>query len=350
MKYFQSNKVAKGVGRRAIFFILILVATGIFVYRTYAVTLKAGDFEIKAGESGALVAQHLAERGFIRSALVYRLYLKLCTPSPKFQAGVYQIEWGRNFNELTSELSAIKIQEVTLTIPEGWDLYDIADFLQKNNLVSHQDFFLATGAPAEDYRQKSGRSPEVNWLADFSVLQTKPAFISLEGYLFPDTYRMMKDFTADGLARKMLQNFSRKMASLETDIKASGHSVFEIVTLASIVENEVRTPKNRAMVADIFWRRLKMGMALQSDATVNYITRKGMASPTFDDTKIDSPYNTYKYKGLPLGPIGNPGLAAINAVLRPEPNDYLYFLTTPEGDIYYAKTYEEHLANKRKYL
>ena len=330
--------------------LIIILAAGLWGWNAYCFTQKTGDFEIKSGESGIAVANNLEGQGFIKSALAYRIYIKFCSPVPKFQAGTYQVEWNRNFNELTTELSAIKIQEVTLTIPEGWDLYDIADFLEENSLVARKDFYLATGVPGEDYRQKFADSPSVNWLADFPVLKSRPAYISLEGYLFPDTYRLAKNFTAEDLARKMLQNFSRKMASLDADIKKSRYSVFEIVTLASIVENEVRTPKNRAMVADIFWRRLAIGMPLQSDATVNYITRKNMASPTFDDTKIDSPYNTYKYRGLPLGPIGNPGLAAINAVLRPELNPYLYFLTTPDGNIYYAKTYEEHLANKRKYL
>ena len=328
----------------------ILVIAGIFVYTLIAFTQKAGNFEIKEGESGIAVANNLEAQGFVRSAFFYRVYIKLCSPTPNFQAGVYKIEWNKSFGELTSELTASKSEEVTLTIPEGWDLYDIADFLQKNNLAARADFFLAAGAPAEDYRLKFSDSPNVNWLADFPILKDKPAYISLEGYLFPDTYRFVKNFTAEDLARKMLQNFSRKMGALDADIKTSGKSIFEIITLASIVENEVRTPKNRAMVADIFWRRLAIGMPLQSDATINYITRKNMASPTFDDTKIDSPYNTYKYKGLPLGPICNPGLAAINATLHPEPNDYWYFLTTEDGDIYYAKTYAGHLANKNKYL
>lgn len=329
---------------------LILVIAGIFVYNQIGLTEKAGNFEIKEGESGIAIANNLENQGFIKSAFFYRLYIKLCSPTPRFQAGVYKIEWGKSFSELTSELTVAKSEEVTLTIPEGWDLYDLADFLEKNNLVARKDFYRVTGVPAEDYRKKFTDSPNINWLKDFPVLSDKAPYVSMEGYLFPDTYRMLRGFKAEDLARKMLQNFSRKIGALEADIKASGKSIFEIITLASIVENEVRTPKNRAMVADIFWRRLKMGMALQSDATVNYITRKDMASPTYDDTKIDSPYNTYKYRGLPLGPIANPGLASINAVLHPEPNEYLYFLTTDEGDIYYAKTYDEHLANKRKYL
>jgi UPF0755 protein len=317
-----------------------------------------GDFEIKAGASGAAVAVDLESQGFVRSAFAYRAYLKFISPAPIFQAGIYKIGRGWSFGELSSALSAAKGTEMTITIPEGWDLYDIAGFLEKNNFVSREDFFRAVGVPAEDYRtlrprseqEKFADSPNINWLADFPALELKPAYIGLEGFLFPDTYRLMKNFTAEDLARKILANFSTKIASLDADIKASGHSLFDIITLASIVEREVRTSKNRAMVADIFRRRLKIGMPLQSDATVNYITRKSALQPTIDDTKIDSPYNTYKYAGLPLGPICNPGSGSINAVLHPEPNPYWYFLTTLDGNIYYAKTYEEHLRNKAKYL
>ena len=333
----------------ALVLVLILIA-GLWGWNGYGFTQKAGDFEIKEGDSGRAISLNLEKEGFIKNAFLYRVFLKFYISPPNFQAGTYNIRSRMAFGELTRELTKIKIAEITVTIPEGWDLYDIAGYLEKNNLIAEKDFYNATGKPLTDYRLMLGDSSKINWSGEFSFLAESPPYVSLEGFLFPDTYRFFQNFTAADLTRKMLRNFSKKISPLEADIRASGKSVFEIITLASIVENEVRTPKNRAMVADIFWRRLRLGIPLQSDATVNYITRKNMASPTFDDTKIDSPYNTYKYKGLPLGPISNPGLASINAVLHPESNPYLYFLTTPDGDIFYAKTYEEHLANKRKYL
>ena len=120
--------------------------------------------------------------------------------------------------------------------------------------------------------------------------------------------------------------------------------------MASILEDELRTDRDRAKAADLFWRRLDIGMALQSDATVNYVTGKGRAQPSIEDTKVDSPYNTYKYPGLPPGPIGNPGVSAIRAAVSPEPNTFLYYLSAPDGTTYFAETYEQHLANKAKYL
>ena len=149
----------------------------------------------------------------------------------------------------------------------------------------------------------------------------------------------------------MLDNFSQKLeGNLTSKILAQKKSIFEIITLASIIEKEVRNPEDMKMVADIFYKRLNKGMALQSDATVNYITGKGLLQPTLADTQIDNRYNTYKYPGLSLGPISNPGLSAIIAAIEPNSNPYYYFLTTKDGAVIYSKTYEEHLRNKAKYL
>jgi len=124
----------------------------------------------------------------------------------------------------------------------------------------------------------------------------------------------------------------------------------EILTLSSIVEKEVRTAETMNNVADVFLKRIAIGMALQSDATINFIIKGDDPSPTYEDLEVHSPYNTYKHPGLPPGPISAPGLNALTAVFHPASNDYYYFLTTDAGDIYYAKTYDQHLENKRKYL
>ncbi|OGY89834.1 MAG: hypothetical protein A2927_01170 [Candidatus Komeilibacteria bacterium RIFCSPLOWO2_01_FULL_45_10] len=149
----------------------------------------------------------------------------------------------------------------------------------------------------------------------------------------------------------MLDNFGAKLTQeMRVDIKNAGKSIFEVITLASIIEKEVRTEQDMKMVADIFNKRLEQGIALQSDATVNYVTGKGLVQPTAADIAVDNLYNTYKYRGLPPGPIANPGLKAIKAAIYPTPNQYYYFLTTAEGEVIYSQTYQEHLKNKSVYL
>ena len=136
---------------------------------------------------------------------------------------------------------------------------------------------------------------------------------------------------------------------MRADIKAQGKTINEIITMASIIEKEVPHAEDMKKIAGIFYQRLNIGMAMQSDATINFITGKGTTRPSAEDLQVASPYNTYKYRDLPPGPISNPGLAAIEAAIYPEKNDFLYFLTTPEGQVIYSRTYAEHLAAKYKY-
>ena len=149
----------------------------------------------------------------------------------------------------------------------------------------------------------------------------------------------------------MLDNFEVKFTDqMKEDAKNGNMSIYEIVTLASIIEKEVRTEEDRKIVAGIFYDRLNNNVGLQSDATVNYVTGKQALQPSADDIEVDSPYNTYKYRGLPPGPISNPSLSAIKAAIYPEKSDYFYFLTKQDGTTVFSKTYEEHLENKRKFL
>jgi len=155
----------------------------------------------------------------------------------------------------------------------------------------------------------------------------------------------------EDLIKKTLNNFDKKLkASTRDEISKQGKTIFEVLTLASIIEREVPNKVDKKMIADIFLKRLKVGIGLQSDATINYVTGKGLAQPSYADLEIDSPYNTYKYRGLPPGPISNPGIDSIEAVVYPTSNDYYYFLTTHEGEVIYSIDYDEHLTNKAKYL
>ena len=189
------------------------------------------------------------------------------------------------------------------------------------------------------------------WKSFYPFLNDAPSRASLEGYVFPDTYAVSPDKNSRSLVIKMLDNFDTKLSDeLRRSIKEQGKTIYDVIVLASVVEREVPDTEDRRVVADIFSRRLSIGMALQSDATINYITDSGRSRSTAGDLAIDSPYNTYKYAGLPPGPIGNPGIDAIQAVIAPKKNDYLYFLTGTDGLVHYAKTFKEHQKNRELYL
>ena len=261
-------------------------------------------------------------------ASVYFLYKKLNSPESRAAFTYY--------NDVCQDL--IEKNEDCFRIIEGWDNKEVSAYLVDKNFLSENGFTEAAGAD----------SPLIK---EFDFLQDKPANVDLEGYLFPDTYRIFKNSDSYDIIRKMLANFNAKLTpELRQEIVKQKKSFFEVLTLASIIEKEVSEPEDMKMVADIFYKRLKAGIALQSDATVNYATGKSLIQPTYQDLSVNSLYNTYRYPGLPPGPISNPGINALKAAIYPTPNPYYYFLTTESGQAIYSKTYEEHLINKNKYL
>ncbi|HXK35266.1 MAG TPA: endolytic transglycosylase MltG [Candidatus Paceibacterota bacterium] len=171
-----------------------------------------------------------------------------------------------------------------------------------------------------------------------------------EGFLFPDTYLFFLDAAPDVIVGQLAANFQNKIKQVEEKIAESSHTLNEIITMASIIEKESLNGDERQIVSGILWKRISLGMPLQVDATFLYINGKASAELTKDDLNIDSPYNTYRNKGLPPGPINNPGLDAIVAALYPKDSPYLYYLHDKKGKVHYAKTFNEHVANKRKYL
>jgi UPF0755 protein len=171
-----------------------------------------------------------------------------------------------------------------------------------------------------------------------------------EGYLFPDTYHIMSDAKPQDVLDVFLENFDKKIGPLLTDIEKFKWSLVDVIKMASIVEEEGRTFETRRMIAGILWKRISIGMPLQVDASFLYVNGKKTFELTTNDLIVDSPYNTYTRKGLPPTPISNPGLDSIKATINPIDSQYLYYLTDKEGKMHYAKTHEEHLLNKEKYL
>lgn len=210
-------------------------------------------------------------------------------------------------------------REVTVTIPEGFNADQIGEALEKAGLFSKDDF--AAGAKKH------------------------------EGYLFPDTYRFYKTSKPEQVISRMRENFNEKMTpEILAEMKKAGRALEEIIIVASMLEEEVRGTADRRLVAGILWKRLRLGMGLNVDATLTYVLGKPSRELTEEDLKYDSPYNTYRYRGLPPGPISNPGMDAILAALLPTASEYLYYLTDKNGVARYARTLEEHRLNKFKYL
>lgn len=346
------GKIIKIILGILIFFIFAGATTGgYFINEFYLKRPASGAlpvyFSIKEGSSVKKISADLRSAGLIKNNFIFETFVWLSGAQGIFQAGDYNLRPGESMSNLVDALTAVVVKSHRLTLIEGWTLTDVAGYLKNKGIIkTENEFYALTGRPLADYRKT-----KLDYaVPDYDFLSDKPAYVGLEGYIYPDTYYVLEEDGAKGLLKKALHNFDKKLTSeLRAEIARQGKTIFEIVTMASIVEREVFGFDDRRTVADIFWRRLKLGMPLQADSTVNYVTGSGRARSTYEDLKIDSPWNTYKYAGLPLGPISNPSIEAIHATVYPKSNNYLYFLTDKEGKIYYARTSAEHTAN-RKYL
>ncbi|OIO07230.1 endolytic transglycosylase MltG [Candidatus Falkowbacteria bacterium CG_4_10_14_0_2_um_filter_41_15] len=228
-------------------------------------------------------------------------------------------------------------QEKVITVIEGWNIKQIDNYLVEQGVKL--DGQLA------DFKVRDYKS-------DYDFLADAPAGADLEGYLFPDTYRVFASTTADDVAQKMLNNFSSKVTpEMLAEISRQKKTLHQIVTMASVVEKEVTSQNDMKVVAGIFWDRIKNGQALESCATLAYVLGENKIQYTYEDTRVKSPYNTYINRGLPPGPIANPGLNAISGTIYPTYTDYNYFLSRSDTkETVFSKTYEEHTLNKQKYL
>ncbi len=343
--------------RSSFIFVTVLLAIAVLSWTGAYLSTPGGgsvpSFTVAKGESADSIANRLKQDGFIRSVWVFKLTLRQSGLEAKLQPGEYRLDGAETYGDIIARLAAggVAANELVLKVIEGWDLRDIQAELRSDGFAAVGDWFAAVGDPLAGSASPDLR-PSPDYSGIYSFLKDKPKDVSLEGYLFPDTYRVFKDAKATDVVRTLLANLKRRlnMAGLLDSFDQKGRNLHQVLTMASIVEKEVRTDADRPLVADIFWRRLEAGMPLQADSTVNYVTGKNAAAASSADLAADSPYNTYRHPGLPPGPICNPGLKAIEAALKPEPNSYWYFLTDPAGGVHYARTLDEHNANKAKYL
>jgi UPF0755 protein len=311
------------------------------------------DVVVKKGDGLAEVAEKLEEQGVVRQSVLFRYAMIVSGKASSIQVGNYELTPDASINETIAILTGGEVtQEGSVTIQEGLNNEQIADLLA-DYFVEHSTSSLAF--EEERVRFRDEFLAEMNNLekyrAEYTFLEDVPEGGTLEGFLFPDTYRFFKETEAEVVVRKMLDNFDAQLSrELRVEIASQGKTIFEVVTLAAIVQREVPEEYMKD-VAGIFYNRLAIGMKLQSDATVNYVTEKDRPQPSFEDVEVDSLYNTYKYAGLPPGPISNPGIAAIESTVFPNEHDYFFFLTTLDtGEAIFSKTGTEHLQNKEKYL
>lgn len=327
--------------------ILILILIVLLGWFYYAYTLntpvssetRVRNFAIQSGWGSGKISKELKEADLIRNVYVFQLHVWRNRIDSKLQVGEYALSESLSIKDIAQILSrgTGQTKEVTLTFIEGWTNKDFANYLAEKRIATPQDFYAII--------QKKQA-----WWDSYRVLDSKPRNLDLEGYLFPDTYRIFRDASLFDIIEKMINNTENKITEeMRAEIKKQGKTIHEILTMAAILEKEVTSDADRKIVAGIFYKRLDIGIALQADSTVNYATGKSVARASAADLKVDSLYNTYKYRGLPPGPIANPSLSAINAAIYPTPNSYLYFLTTPNGEVIYNEDFDGHVEDKNRY-
>ncbi len=335
MKYMVRIVVILGILFSGSFFILNHQVTS-----SHGRVVSSQVIEIVKGDNVLDVGNKLQDTGIIswRGYFVYYIWKE--DLRHRLTAGKYQLNGSMTIPDIATIITSGEVipKGVTVTFPEGFDSLKMADRLTANALPG--DAFL-----------ELVNHPLPVWREQFWFLKNIPTDASLEGFLFPDTYTFTFDATPENIVTRMLTNFGKKFPDgTKVTLEEEGKNIFDVVTLASIVENEVQTASDRKVVADIFWRRLSIGQPLQSDATVKYVNKESKIQHSFEETRVDSPYNTYVHKGLPPGPISNPGIESIQAVVFPTPNQYFYFLTdTTTGETVFSVTFDEHIANKAKH-
>jgi UPF0755 protein len=346
--------------KKILFFLLFLLiiggiaAGGAYLWYKKQINIPASDssklatVEIEKNEGVKAIAVKLQSAGIIKSSDIFFLYIKLNNIAEKIQAGKFEIPQNLTVIEVAEIIQKAAGNDIWITIPEGLRLDEIANildkyFLKEDNTKFNKKEFLEIVQNPDKYTFSS------------TTISYKPSGKSLEGFLLPDTYSVKKDISSKEIVDLFLTELEKKLADNNIDMTSHKDlSAYEVLTLASIIEREARTSEERFMIADILLKRLRGEMEgvklLQTDAALLYELKDWKAVVTKELKDKDSPYNTYKYTGLPPTPICNPGIDSIKAVMNPTENDYFFYLHDDEGKIHYAKTNKEHVNNERCYI
>lgn len=303
-------------------FVIVFGVVVLFFLASAPREVPVGTFvQVQSGQSLGSVARDLYQKKYIRSTVFFQTLVTLYGGDRSIVMGDYYIDKPISVWSLARRMVVgdYNVTQARLTFWEGMNVREMADLLSAQIPSINKDLFIKSAEKRE-------------------------------GYLFPDTYFFSPVATIEDVISQMEENFVEKIKPFQAEILASGKNEKEIVTMASIIEKESNGKDDREIISSILWNRIELGMPLQVDASFVYLLGKESRELTLDDLKMDSLYNTYLYKGLPPGPIGNPGIESIKAALRPAQTDYLFYLHSKDGSIYFAKTFAEHVKNKQKYL
>ncbi|KXH87573.1 hypothetical protein AU377_01965 [Sporosarcina sp. HYO08] len=306
------------------------------------------EVEIPIGSGLDTISAILEEKGLIKDARVFKYYAKFNNESA-FQAGNYGLTKAMTPDELIKSLKTGKVYReplFTMTVPEGLTLPEIAKIVEQRTTVTSEQFLDYVNSP-ETIDSLMAQYPRI--LTE--EIKAENIRYPLEGYLYPATYPFFEEhptveFIVDSMLQATASNVTPYLEYLESEEK----SVHWLLTFASLLEREATAKADREVIASVFDNRLKAGMPLQTDPTVLYALGKHKDRVLYKDLEVDNPYNTYKYKGLPPGPIAGAGKSSIDAVIDPAQTEYFYFLADKEGKNYFAKTYEEHLKNRAEHI
>lgn len=295
--------------------LIVIIGGTFFMYnKTVNHPIKSDDetitINVKEGEGFYSLLNELKTQNVIKNEFFIKMYLKINNITPKISEGTYKVNSNTDLNNLIKTLE--KENSIKVVIPEGYNVSQIGDVLEKSGLFSKEAFINAT----KDYKLPS------------FIKKNDKVRNPLEGFLFPDTYNFKEGSTPDEVIKTMLNQFESVMKEVEneTGVKIPEDKIYEVVTKASIIEKEARIDEDRPLISSVIDNRLQKGMPLQIDATVIYALGKHVDVVSLKDLKVDSPYNTYKHKGLPIGSICNPGKPSLIAAIKPEKTDYLYYL------------------------
>ncbi len=335
--------------------ILVTVVGGYFYLEEKSLNSRSSssnllqEFEIASGEGAQEVGVRLEEEGLILNKSFFYYYLWKTDQNNKLQAGVYEISPSMTIPEMVEKFTRGKVKEkvVKITVPEGFTNEKIIKLVKEREPSIADEFeeIVTCKCLGQAECECDRFSQKYDFLAQI------PKGVDMEGYLFPDTYFISPEETGSTLVSKFLNNFKKKYSEdFVAQMEKRDKSYHEIMTMASIIEREVRTDEDRKVVSGIFWNRVEDSYPLQSCATLAYFLGVDKPQFSYEDTQIESPYNTYVNAGMPPGPISNPGLPSIEAALYPEETDYYFFLSDAEtGEIIYSETLEEHNANKDRH-
>lgn len=333
------------VGRLVATMLLLLVmavgaAAWLVLFRspTSVESGRAVQLEIPSGASTARIADILADAGVVANPQMMRVRARLLRADGSLKPGVYDLETGMSYAAAIERLvNGPPVAYVTVTIPEGFVVAQIAERLEEQVGIPQADTLALADGGIEHFVD------DHPYLADAHRG-------SLEGFLFPKTYRIEEGSTAEQVLRMMLRQFDTELAQVDLEAaRARGFDVVDLVTMASIIERETRLDRERPLVSSVIHNRLDKGMLLEIDATIEYVLPGTRFRLRYSDLRIDSPYNTYRYKGLPAGPISNPGLASLKAAASPAETDYLYYVLTDEdGSHTFTSNNKDHLKAKAR--